>query len=64
MFRTVENSQGFQGYLSVHEVYFWTLDALPMAITVGMFVPFWPSHILQPFRTQTPAYMMEALASK
>jgi hypothetical protein len=42
IYRTVENSQGFHGYLSIHEGYFWALDALPMAITIGLFVLYWP----------------------
>jgi hypothetical protein len=38
----VENAQGFRGYLAVREGYFWALDALPMVITIGLFVPYWP----------------------
>lgn len=66
VFRTVENSQGFHGYLSVHEGYFWALDALPLAVAVGMLVPFWPPRILRSFTmgVQTNAVSMESVSSK
>ncbi|KAB5590798.1 hypothetical protein CTheo_5760 [Ceratobasidium theobromae] len=41
-FRTVENAQGFHGYLATHEVYFYTLDTLPLFIAILVFTVAWP----------------------
>jgi hypothetical protein len=65
VFRTVENSQGFQGYLSVHEGYFWALDALPLAIAVGVFLPFWPARVLRPIAMELRSTIsMESVGPK
>lgn len=45
LFRTVEDSQGSQGYLSVHEGYF---DALPLSIAIDVLVLLWPERLLRP----------------
>ncbi|CAE6476371.1 unnamed protein product [Rhizoctonia solani] len=42
VFRTIENSQGYHGYLAVHEVYFYVLDTLPLFIATVVFVVTWP----------------------
>ncbi|KAG8729763.1 hypothetical protein FRC11_008074 [Ceratobasidium sp. 423] len=42
MFRTIENSQGYHGYLATHEVYFYALDTLPLFIATLVFVITWP----------------------
>ncbi|CAE6497662.1 unnamed protein product [Rhizoctonia solani] len=42
VFRTIENAQGFTGYLATHEVYFYVLDTLPLFIAILMFVVTWP----------------------
>ncbi|KAF8597903.1 RTA1-domain-containing protein [Ceratobasidium sp. AG-I] len=41
-FRTIENAQGFHGYLALHEGYFYVLDCLPLWIAVLVFVITWP----------------------
>jgi hypothetical protein len=46
VFRMIEAGQGFRGYLSVHEVYFMAFDALPLAISCGVFVAVWPERHL------------------
>ncbi|KAE8322583.1 RTA1 like protein-domain-containing protein [Aspergillus sergii] len=43
IYRLAELSQGWTGYLITHEKYFITLDAVMMAIAVGIFVIFHPS---------------------
>ncbi|CAE6378444.1 hypothetical protein RSOLAG22IIIB_11545 [Rhizoctonia solani] len=42
IFRTIENAQGFTGYLATHEVYFYVLDTLPLFIAILVFVVTWP----------------------
>ncbi|CAE6459258.1 unnamed protein product [Rhizoctonia solani] len=42
IFRTIENAQGFTGYLATHEVYFYVLDTLPLFVAILMFVVTWP----------------------
>ncbi|KAH7337989.1 RTA1 like protein-domain-containing protein [Rhizoctonia solani] len=42
VFRTVENAQGWDGYLATHEGYFYTLDTLPLFIAILVFVITWP----------------------
>ncbi|KAG8683777.1 hypothetical protein FRC11_013078 [Ceratobasidium sp. 423] len=42
VFRTIENSQGYHGYLATHEVYFYALDTLPLFIATVVFVVTWP----------------------
>lgn len=42
LYRLVELSEGWTGFLITHEVYIMTLDALMVFLTVAMFVPFHP----------------------
>ncbi|KAF8597902.1 RTA1-domain-containing protein [Ceratobasidium sp. AG-I] len=42
VFRTIENAQGFGGYLATHEGYFYLLDCLPLWIAVVVFNITWP----------------------
>ncbi|CUM45727.1 uncharacterized protein AC631_01605 [Debaryomyces fabryi] len=46
IYRVVELAQGFSGYLITHEVYIMVLDALMIAITAIVFVPFHPVFVL------------------
>ncbi|KAH7337990.1 RTA1 like protein-domain-containing protein [Rhizoctonia solani] len=39
---TIENAQGWDGYLATHEGYFYVLDTLPLFIAVLVFVITWP----------------------
>ncbi|ONH65364.1 Sphingoid long-chain base transporter RSB1 [Cyberlindnera fabianii] len=42
IYRVVELSEGWKGYLMIHEIYFMILDALMMALTCLIFIPFHP----------------------
>ncbi|KAF8714456.1 RTA1 like protein, partial [Rhizoctonia solani] len=42
IFRTIENSQGFDGHLATTEVYFYVLDTLPLFLAILVFVLTWP----------------------
>ncbi|KAG7661339.1 uncharacterized protein J8A68_005130 [[Candida] subhashii] len=46
VYRVVELSQGFRGYLFTHEVFLMTLDATMVAIAAIIFVPFHPQNVL------------------
>lgn len=46
VFRTVELSEGYSGYLSTHEVYYITLDALPLWLGIIVYAWFWPAKYL------------------
>jgi hypothetical protein len=48
VFRTVELSQGYIGYLATHERFFLGLDTLPLWLGVTTFVIFWPGKYLTP----------------
>jgi hypothetical protein len=63
-YRTVENAQGFHGYLAVREGYFWALDALPMAVTIGLFVPCWPELFLPNVLDGLTAISLNSINSK
>jgi hypothetical protein len=52
-FRLIECAQGSHGFLTLHENYFMALDALPLAIAVGIFVLFWPERYLPEPRWDT-----------
>jgi len=43
IYRVIEFSQGWFGYLNEHEVYFYCLDSLPILIATGVFGWFWPT---------------------
>jgi hypothetical protein len=64
IFRTIENAQGFHGYLSVHEAYFWALDALPLVISVGVFIPYWPEKFLPKDSVKDEKVPLESLSSR
>ncbi|WVQ82729.1 hypothetical protein IAT38_004861 [Cryptococcus sp. DSM 104549] len=42
VFRTVELGQGSAGYLATHEIYFFTLDSLPLFFGVSIYAIIWP----------------------
>ncbi|KAG8743397.1 hypothetical protein FRC10_012123 [Ceratobasidium sp. 414] len=46
IYRTVEGSEGFSGYLLTHEVYFFVLDCLPLLIAIAVYTVVWPPAIL------------------
>lgn len=45
-FRVVENGQGYNGTLYTHEIYSFTLDALPLLLVLAVYVLVWPSRLL------------------
>jgi len=48
VFRTVELSQGYIGYLATHERYFLGLDTLPLLLGITTYVFFWPGRYITP----------------
>ncbi|EPQ30891.1 uncharacterized protein PFL1_01788 [Pseudozyma flocculosa PF-1] len=46
VYRIVEFSQGYDGYLNRHEIYLFLLDALPLILAIGTWVAIWPSTLL------------------
>ncbi|OWT36398.1 integral membrane protein [Cryptococcus neoformans] len=46
VYRTVELSQGYVGYLAIHERYFLGLDCLPLLLGIATYVFFWPGRYL------------------
>ncbi|KAJ7670263.1 RTA1 like protein-domain-containing protein [Mycena rosella] len=46
IFRIVEFSQGHNGYISVHEEYFYLFDALGLWISMTLFCFVWPTRVL------------------
>jgi hypothetical protein len=51
VYRTIELGQGYHGYLAIHEVYFYTLDTLPLFIAIAIFVPAWPGRFIRASET-------------
>ncbi|KAG9126897.1 hypothetical protein FRC07_001508 [Ceratobasidium sp. 392] len=47
IYRTVEGSEGFSGYLLTHEIYFYVLDCLPLLIAIAVYAIVWPPAILE-----------------
>ncbi|KIR37185.1 integral membrane protein [Cryptococcus deuterogattii MMRL2647] len=47
VYRTVELSQGYVGYLAIHERYFLGLDCLPLLLGIATYVFFWPGRYLR-----------------
>lgn len=45
VYRTIELAQGFRGQLITHEVYFFTLDSLPLLLAIIIYIPFYPSSL-------------------
>ncbi|KIY49274.1 RTA1-domain-containing protein [Fistulina hepatica ATCC 64428] len=48
VYRTVELSQGYHGYLATTERYFYGLDTLPLFIAIAVYLPFWPGRFISP----------------
>ncbi|SPO22230.1 uncharacterized protein UTRI_02238_B [Ustilago trichophora] len=47
VYRIIEFSQGYSGYLVSHEIYLFVLDAAPLLLAVGVWVVMWPSGLLE-----------------
>ncbi|KAH7920174.1 RTA1-domain-containing protein [Leucogyrophana mollusca] len=46
VYRVVELSQGYQGYLTTTEAYFYGLDTLPLLVAISAYIPFWPGRFI------------------
>jgi len=57
VYRLIELGQGHGGYLLTHEIYFYTLDTLPLFIAISIYVPLWPAKYLT--RQAEDEYKME-----
>ncbi|EJD46865.1 RTA1-domain-containing protein [Auricularia subglabra TFB-10046 SS5] len=47
IYRIVEGSEGFFGKLGRTEWIFYTFDALPLFIAIGVYIPFWPGRFIR-----------------
>jgi len=45
-YRTIELSEGFTGYLAIHEGYFYGLDTYPLYVAITVYVFLWPGWVL------------------
>ncbi|KDN47510.1 hypothetical protein RSAG8_03650, partial [Rhizoctonia solani AG-8 WAC10335] len=46
VFRTIELSEGYRGYLATTESLFYGLDTYPLLVAVAIYVPFWPGRFI------------------
>jgi hypothetical protein len=46
IYRVIELAEGWTGFLIIHEIYFMILDALMMALTCVIFIPYHPGIVL------------------
>jgi hypothetical protein len=46
IYRTIELSEGYVGFLSSHEVYFYVLDFVPLIVALLAYIPFWPGRFI------------------
>ncbi|GAA5886137.1 hypothetical protein JCM16303_000060 [Sporobolomyces ruberrimus] len=47
VFRLIEYTQGYDGYLATTEGYFYLLDALPLWLAMSLYALFWPSRFVE-----------------
>lgn len=45
-YRCVELSEGYSGYLTRTEIYFFVLDFAPLLVAVAVYLPFWPGRFI------------------
>ncbi|KAG0009263.1 hypothetical protein BGZ80_002568 [Entomortierella chlamydospora] len=60
VYRIVEFAQGYNGYLTTHEVFLFILDAAPLVLAIGVWSLNWPSILLDRIKAQTRAVNLEA----
>lgn len=48
VYRTIELSQGFDGFLTRTEVYFYALDFVPLLLALAIYIVFWPGRFIPP----------------
>ena len=46
VYRTIELSEGFDGFLTRTEVYFFALDFVPLLVALVCYIPFWPGRFI------------------
>ncbi|EKM59872.1 uncharacterized protein PHACADRAFT_250650 [Phanerochaete carnosa HHB-10118-sp] len=46
VYRTIELSEGFDGFLTRTEVYFFALDFVPLVLALVCYIPFWPGRFI------------------
>lgn len=46
VYRTIELSEGFDGFLTRTEVYFYALDFVPLIVALAIYLPFWPGRFV------------------
>ena len=46
VYRTIELSEGFDGYLTRTEVFFFALDFVPLIVALLCYIPFWPGRFI------------------
>ncbi|GAA6062003.1 hypothetical protein JCM10212_006078 [Sporobolomyces blumeae] len=51
VFRIVEYTQGYDGYIPTHEGYFWLLDALPLWLGMTLYSIVWPGRFIDGAQT-------------
>lgn len=54
VYRTIELSEGFDGFLTRTEVYFFVLDFVPLLIALLAYIPFWPGRFIPKGVTFSP----------
>ncbi|PWN32224.1 RTA1-domain-containing protein [Meira miltonrushii] len=55
VYRIIEMAQGYGGYLYTHEIFTFTLDALPLVIAIGVWALYWPGLLIRKVREEAAA---------
>ncbi|KAF9432901.1 hypothetical protein BGZ76_010165 [Entomortierella beljakovae] len=55
LYRIIEFTQGYEGYLITHEVFLFVLDAAPLVLAIGVWAFLWPSALLNVIKERTRA---------
>ncbi|GAA5949403.1 hypothetical protein JCM3765_003398 [Sporobolomyces pararoseus] len=63
VFRLIEFTQGYDGYLATHEAYFYLFDALPLLISMSLYAIFWPPRFIEGARSIGSYESLEPLHS-
>ncbi|KAG0322990.1 hypothetical protein BGZ99_002974 [Dissophora globulifera] len=67
IYRIVEFTQGYSGYLIAHEIFLFVLDAGPLVLAIGIWAIIWPSTFLDKLAVETrkseQGYAMEEASS-
>ncbi|GAA5989627.1 hypothetical protein JCM5350_003200 [Sporobolomyces pararoseus] len=63
VFRLIEFTQGYDGYLATHEAYFYLFDALPLLLSMSLYAIFWPPRFVEGARSIGSYESLEPLQS-